>query len=376
LKITSVEIIPVRVPRSKVLTLATYGQLGGGWFEFVLVRVNTDEGISGVGEAPPLPPLSPESQPVIIDMIRSWIAPQLIGMDPFDLEDIWTKMDYVAPTYPMSKAPIDMALWDIKGKTLKTPVHRLLGGAQVKRFPNVGLIGIGSEEEVCREAKRFVDSGYTGLRLKIGPKQDVGNVKALRDVVGDDVTIRVDGNQGYSVHEAVRAIRAMERYGIELVEQPTVWWDFKALAEVGKRVDTPIMPHESIFKASDVKALYDLGAIGALGLKTYRPLGGITNAVKLLDMAKLLGIPCLFHDDVELGVSLAAAANIIAARHRDIKFKCELSGNGEWMKDDVTEPVFTVKDGCVEVPEGPGLGVELDEEKIRKYSTGIIQVKK
>jgi len=376
LEITSIEVIPVRVPRSKILTLATYGQLGGGWFEFIIVRVNTDEGISGVGEAPPLPPLSPESQPVIVDMVRSWIAPQLIGMDPFDLEGIWAKMDHFAPTYPMSKAPIDMALWDIKGKALGMPVHRLLGGAQVRRFPNVGLIGIGTEEEVCREARRFFDSGYRGLRLKIGPGQDVGNVKALRNLVGDGITIRVDGNQGYSVHEAVRAISAMERYDIELIEQPTVWWDFKALAEVGRRVDTPIMPHESIYKASDVKALCDLGAIGVLGIKTYRPLGGITNAVKLLDMAKLLGIPCLFHDDVELGVSLAAAANIIAARHRDIKFKCELSGNGEWMSDDVTRPAFTVKDGCVEVTEGPGLGVELDEEKIKRYSTGSICVKK
>jgi L-alanine-DL-glutamate epimerase-like enolase superfamily enzyme len=372
LEINRIDIIPVSVPRSRTLSLATYGKLGVGTLDFVLTRVHTDEGIYGVGECPPLPPLSPESQPVVVTMIREWLAPQLLGEDPFDLERIWEKMDFAAPTYPMSKAALDIALHDIMGKTLGVPVYRLLGGLYKRKFPLVGLIGIGTEEEITTDAMKYVEDGYRCLRLKIGPKRDVENVRVLKEALGDDVTIRVDCNQCYSTHEAIRVIKAMERYDIELVEQPTVWWDFQALADVARAVDTPIMPHESSFQISDVKSLIDLGAMGVLGLKTYRPGGGLSNARRLLDVGKTMGIPCLFHDDVELGVSLAAATHIIAARGRDIKYKCELSGFPEWISDDVVTPPIKIQDGYAEVPDGPGLGVELDEEKIKKYSAGTI----
>jgi len=370
--IDRIDIIKVRLPRSRTLTLSTYGKLGDGNFDFILVKVHTDEGIHGVGECPPLPPLSPESQPVIAAMIENWIAPAILGMDPFEVEGIWAKMDRVAPTYPMSKAPLDMSLYDIMGKALGVPAHRLLGGLQAERIPLVGLIGIGTEEQVVEDGTNYVNDGYTGLRLKIGPGQDEANLKALREAVGDDITIRVDGNQGYSTAEAVKAIRAMEPHGIELVEQPTPWWDFKALADVAAAVDTPIMPHESVFQVSDVKSLFDLGALGVLGLKTYRPGGGLTSARKLLDAARVMGVPCLFHDDVEMGISLAAASHIIGARFRDLKFKPELSGYPEWIADDVVTPPFKLEGGYAEVPTAPGLGVELDPEKIEKYSTGII----
>jgi L-alanine-DL-glutamate epimerase-like enolase superfamily enzyme len=283
-------------------------------------------------------------------------------------------MDFVAPTYPMSKAVLDLALYDIMGKALDTPVYNLLGGSYQKKIPIVGLIGIGSEEEISADAVKFLEAGYTGLRLKIGPKRDVTNIKTLRDIADDDITIRVDCNQGYSVSEAITVIKAMERYNVELVEQPTVWWDFKALATIAKAVDIPIMPHESIYLLSDVKSLVELGAVGVLGLKMYRPGGGITNAKRLIDMARLMDIPCLIHDDIELGVSLAAATHFITARYNDLKFKAELSGYPEWLADDIVKHPLEIQNGCVEVPKGVGLGVELDEDKIKKYSVDKISL--
>jgi L-alanine-DL-glutamate epimerase-like enolase superfamily enzyme len=112
--------------------------------------------------------------------------------------------------------------------------------------------------------------------------------------------------------------------------------------------------------------------MGVIGLKVYRPGGGITNAKKILNLAHLLGIPCLFHDDIELGVSLAAATHLIAANLRDIQFKSELSGYPDWLRDDVVKAPLKVGRGFAEVPEGPGLGVELDDAKIKKYSTSTI----
>jgi len=374
LKITSVDIIPVNVPYQKVLTLSRYGRLGEGKpFEFVLTRIQTDEGITGVGECPPLPPLSPESQPVIVEMLRHWIIPAILGLDPLDLELVWERMDFVAPTYPMSKAVIDIALWDVMGKSLGSPLYRLLGGSNVKRFPIVGLIGIGTPKEVAAEATRLVSEGYRGLRLKIGPSRDVQCVQAIREAVGDDVTLRVDCNQGYSTAKAIRVIKALERFDVELIEQPTPWWDFKALATVAEAVDTPIMPHESLYQMSDVKTLIDMKAVGVLGLKTYRPGGGVTSARRLLEMARVMNIPCLMHDDIELGVSLAAAAHIVAAYQRVLTYTPELSGFPEWIADDIVTTPMKFDGGFAEVPQGAGLGVELDTSKIEKYATGIIR---
>lgn len=377
MKITKVEIIPVNVPSHKVLTLSRYGRLGEGKpYEFILTKVYTDEGVTGVGECPPLPPLSPESQSVIASMIKNWIAPQILGLDPFDLETIWEKMDYVAPTYPMSKAAVDIALWDIMGKSLGIPVYRLLGGSTVNKIPIVALIGIRSPQEVAAEAAKLVEEGYKGIRLKIGPDRDVECVRAIREAVGDDVTLRVDCNQGYSAPRAIRIIKAMEKFDVELVEQPTIWWDFNSLATVAKSVDTPIMPHESLYQMSDVKTLIEMGAVGVLGLKTYRPGGGITSARRILEMARVLNIPCLMHDDLELGVSLAASTHIITAFQRVITHKCELSGFPEWIAEDVVTTPMKIGAGFAEVPKGSGLGVELDSSKIDKYATSIIRCEK
>ncbi len=373
MKITKVEIIPVDIPRTKVLTLARYGNLGkGGKFEFVLTRIHTDEGITGVGEVPPLPPLSPESQPVIVDVQKKWLAPGLLGMDPFETEAIWEMMDFIAPTYSMAKAAIDMALWDIMGKSLDMPVHRLMGGSKPEKIPNVGLIGIDEPEVVAGVAEDFVKGGYGGIRLKIAPGYDVGCVASVRDAIGGGVDLRVDCNQGYRTAEAIKMIRNIEPYDIEFVEQPTIWWDFNGLAEVAAAVDTPIMAHESMYLLSDVKNLIDVGAVGVLGLKTYRPWGGLTGARRLLEMARVMNIPCMFHDDLELSVSLAAATQIITAYKNVITHKCELSGYPEWMGSDVTTESVRFEKGYVHVPEGPGLGVELDEDKVAKLTKGII----
>jgi len=376
LKITKVDIIPVNLPKKKVLALSRYGKLGEGMpFEFVLTRVHTDEGVVGVGECPPLPPLSPENQAVVAEMLKRWIVPQVLGMDPFDLEGIWGKMDYWAPTYPMAKAALDMALWDIMGKSLNVPVYKLLGGgSKAEKIPNVALIGIDTPAKIAAEGKRLVKEGYTGIRLKIGPKRDVSCVDAIRQAIGDEVTLRVDCNQGYSAVEAIKMIREIEQFDIELVEQPTLWWDFASIAKVAGSVDTPIMPHESLFSMADVKTLIDMGAIGVLGLKTYRPAGGITNVKRILDMARVMNIPTLMHDDLEMGVSLCAASHIIAGCGKAITQKCELSGFPEWFAEDVIKEPVKLEGGYISAPKGPGLGFELNEAMIKKYTTGIITV--
>ncbi len=312
---------------------------------------------------------------VVAETLKRWIVPNILGMDPFDLEGIWNKMDYWAPTNPMSKSAVDIALWDIMGKSLNVPVYKLLGGgSKAEKIPNVALIGIDTPAKSAAEGKRLAKEGYTGIRLKIGPKRDVANVKAMREAIGPDVTLRVDCNQGYAAHEAIKMIREIEQWDIELIEQPTVWWDFDSLAKVAGSVDTPIMPHESLFSMADVKNLVDMGAIGVLGLKTYRPAGGITNVKRILDMARVMNIPTLMHDDLEMGVSLCAASHIIAGCGKAITQKCELSGFPEWIDEDVIKHRVILEGGYIEAPKGPGLGFDLNELLIKKSTPGIITV--
>jgi L-alanine-DL-glutamate epimerase-like enolase superfamily enzyme len=275
----------------------------------------------------------------------------------------------------MAKAAIDMALWDIMGKSLNVPVYKLLGGgSNPKKMPNAALIGIDTPAKVAAEGKRLVKEGYTAIRLKIGPKRDATCVKAMREAIGEDVVLRVDCNQGYAAHEAVKMIREIEQWGVELVEQPTVWWDFASIAKVAGSVDTPIMPHESLFSMADVKTLIDMGAVGVLGLKTYRPAGGITNVKRILDMARVMNIPTLMHDDLEMGVSLSAASHIIAGCGKAITQTCELSGFPEWINEDVIKEPVKLDGGYIAPPKGPGLGFELNEAVIKKSTTGIITV--
>jgi L-alanine-DL-glutamate epimerase-like enolase superfamily enzyme len=369
--ITRIEIIPLHIPMTHPMSISytTFRTC-----DFVLTRVRTDENIEGLGECPPLPPLSRESQETIVPLLEKFLAPQLIGEDPFDLERIWEKMDSAMPGYPFPKAALDIALYDIMGRALKVPVHKLLGGGYKTRFPNVGLIGLGSTEEIQSLAQKYVRDGYKTIRLKtgLGVKADEKNVRAVRSIIGDDVELRLDANQAYIPPNAIKFVRTMERYDIELVEQPTPWYDFKGLASVAKAVDTPIMPHESLYLLSDAVQLLDLGAADVLGLKVYRPGGGITSARKLISLAQLTDVPCLMHDDVELGISLAAATHFVAANHRHLKYANELSGYPTWITDDVVKRTPRIEGGFFEVPSGPGLGVELDERKLRKYAERTI----
>jgi len=254
------------------------------------------------------------------------------------------------------------------------PLYRLLGGSAPTKIPNVGLIGIGEPKEVAGIAEQLVSSGYTGIRLKIGKGYDVRCVKSIRKAIGEEPSLRVDGNQGYSASEAIKMLRSIEEYEVELVEQPTVWWDYKSLAEVARAVNVPVMPHESLYLLSDLKNLIDAGAVGVLGLKTYRPWGGVTGARRILEMARIMNIPCLFHDDIELSVSLAASTHLITAYKNVVTHKCELSGYPEWMEDYIVKSPVRFEKGYVMVPEGPGLGVELDDAKLKKYAGGIITI--
>jgi o-succinylbenzoate synthase len=372
MKITRIDVIPIDIPlkRRVEMTLGTWEMCN-----FVLTKVYTDEGVVGYGEVPPWMPVSRESQGTVVSVVKDFLGPCILGMNPFDIELIWHRMDLAVPANPMAKTAVDLALYDIMGKALNVPLYNLLGGKVQNKLPLCGIIGYGSTEGVLDQVSRWISAGYETIRLKIGRglREDVHLVAAVRKAIGDKVKIRVDANQAYTPSDAIRVIHALDEFDIEFVEQPVAWYDLAGSAQVLTSVNTPIMLHESLYTAYDVVHIIQYKAANVFGLKLDRP-GGITNGKKVLAIAELFSIPVFVCSSIELGVSTAASAQFAAASYRNIKFACEMSGPVV-ISDDIVQQQVMIESGHCIVPDGPGFGVELDESKVKKYGSSIIIIK-
>ena len=364
MKIVKIELYPVTIPFTSTLKTAV-----GDWdtAEFVIARLHTNAGIIGIGEVPPWIAVSRISQKAIMDIIGDHIAPVILGLDPFQIEKAWDLMELYAPGNAMCGTPIDMAMYDIMGKALKTPVYNLLGGRFRESAAIAGIVGFNTTEEMVKETQGWIDLGCKCVRIKVGLglKQDETNIAAIRKAIGDDIILRVDCNQAFTRHEAIRVLNALAEYDIELAEQPVAWHDFTGMGMVAESVPMPIMAHESLLDRHDAHHLIEYGGIGAIGLKLDRP-GGFHNDQKVNFLAEYHNIPCFMCSSIELGVSTAAAAHL-AVSQKNIKLACEFSGP-QTIADDIVKNPIPIVDGFAKPWDEPGLGVELDMEKLEKYA--------
>jgi L-Ala-D/L-Glu epimerase len=372
MKIERIDIIPVSIPFKKKVAISF-----SIWekVEYVISKIYTDEGIVGLGESGPWVPISRESSETVVGIVSKHLAPLLIGEDPFDIEKIWWKMDRAVPGNGHAKTALDMPLYDIMGKALHLPVYKLLGGKTIGSFPLARLIGLGPLDEMIEHTLDVVSQGYRSIRLKtgLGLKEDVKIIKGIREAVGPDVQLRIDANQAYTPVMAIRMIKALEPYDIEIVEQPTAWEDFEGLARVTAAVNIHVLPHESLYSISDAIQLDRMGAGNVYCIKSTRP-GGITLGRKLAVYMELRNIPMFVASAAELVISTAAMAHFITAFYRNIKFDCEIGGSTE-LKDDIGEPGVTIEKGRASVVDRPGYGVDLDEKRLKKYGESVITVK-
>jgi muconate cycloisomerase len=219
--------------------------------------------------------------------------------------------------------------------------------------------------ELCR---RFHGGGTRSFRLKLGRSvpEDVRIVSRIREALGDEIRLRVDYNQAYSPPQAVRAIQAIEPFGIDYAEQPVRATDWVGMASVQKRVDTPLMAHEGCFSLQDIVTLIELGAIGVVGLNSERP-GGVTLALRAIAYAEQRGLGAVLHNQ-PLGIASAMHVHLAAARHFSLGHATELFGH-VMLEDDLIVDPIDYHGGRARVPHGPGWGVALDEDALAKYAT-------
>jgi muconate cycloisomerase len=368
-KITRIETIPVRVPIRAECQIQ--GALGAHTESpFVILRVHTDEGIVGLGEVSCTPIWSGEDAVTAVHLIRHYLEPALSGEDPRDIERLTAKMRRVLAGNPFTRSGIEIALWDILGKSVGLPVYRLLGGAVRNRIP-IKMSVSGVEPERAAELGRFaVSIGLTALKVKTGiePRADLARVHAVRAAVGPDFRVGVDANGGWSPRVAIQTIRRLaEECGIFFAEQPVPPLDLQWLVDVRRNVPVPVMADESCYTLQDAMALARAGAADILSVYIGKG-GGIGPARKVAAVAEAAGLTCTIGSNLELGVASAAMAHVAAACPGigAEEFPCDILGPIGYVHDLLAEP-FDFLNGSVKAPDGPGLGVALDEEMLTRY---------
>lgn len=352
-----------------------------------LLRLDTDEGISGWGEAPAIATWggaggrhSGETPETVRHLVEEYLVPAIIGLDPAQISVVHERMDRVVKGNPYAKAAVDIACHDAAGKALGVPVSTLLGGRRRDRIEVAHSLGLLPIDVCLDEAERAVAEGARTIKCKTGldPERDVELVRALRERVGDAIRIRVDGNEGYeTVRQAVEVTKRQEEHGIFLCEQPLA--GARALADVAARIDTPVMADESAWTTHDILELHELRAAECFSCYVTKP-GGLWRARRQAEIAADLGMYSDIGGSIEMGIGNAANLHLGASLERAIlPSVCPVTRiegvdgpeiAGVYYRDDVIASPLRFEDGALLVPDGPGLGVEVDEEKVRHYALG------
>ena len=368
MKITEVEAVPVNIPlKAGMTTKTSHGEHATS--PYVIVRVHTDEGLTGLGEATVAPRWSGETSHGAVAIIHGLIAPVLQGEDPTRMNHLRRQIDTVIRLNPFTKAAVEMALWDIAGKAAGVPVYQLLGGKVREEMPIRMVVGSIDIPQAVELARRFLDWGVKCLKVKVGldPDQDLERVRAIRELAGPDIPISVDANCGWTISQAKQMLQRLREFSILFAEQPISIADRSELAILRQHTDIPIMADESVFTSGDAWQLTAARAVDIISVYPGKN-GGIQNTVEVVHTAKAAGIPCAMGSNLELGIGTAAMLHLGAALPTIASEQYPGDFIGPlYHEADLLKSPLTLGPATAVVPEGPGLGIELDAEQLDKY---------
>jgi len=380
MKISKIEVIPLTMPHYKPVKTSR-----GVWgTEFAYVRITTDNGIVGIGDAGhPKPTHYAETVEGMTGLIHNHIAPQLLGEDPMNIEKIIQKMDDIVCWNWIAKTGIDNALYDIVGKALNVPAYNLLGGLVYEKIPLGWLVVIDDRDKMAKEAKEAVDAGFHNVKIKVGlgkPTEDIENVRAIREAVGPKVPIQVDANQAWTPADAISTIKKLEKFDLLGVESPVPDWDIIGLAKVHHSVDVPIIADEaarSIEGAINV-IRHDAADMFVLHISK---AGGLFKCKQYLSIAEAAGMPVILGLMAGAGLENCANAHLGASTEWCGKANHHCFGPlqmfggydtkhiEEGNKDVIWGQPAKIEGGFLYVPKKPGLGAELNENQVKKFLT-------
>ena len=365
MKITAIEAIPYTIPYRRPLKFAS-GEVTEA--DHVLIRVHTDAGITGVSDTPPRPYTYGETQGSIISVVKDVFAPQMIGMDPFAREAARSIMGRTLNN-ATAKGSVDIALWDIVGQALETPVFRLLGGF-TDRLRVSHMLGFKEAAALVDEAQQMRDRyGITAFKLKVGrtpTSLDMGAARALREALGEGAELYLDANRGWSASEAGAVLAEAAELGMQFLEEPNDAAEHLGRRWLTSRSPIPIAADES---APDLAAAArELVTSGAdlLAVKTART--GFTESSRIVGLAEGLGVELYVGNQIDTQVGSAASVAFGAAFEATSRRAAELSNFLDMADDLMAEPLEIVE-GTVRTREVPGVGNAVDEDKLAHYRT-------
>jgi L-alanine-DL-glutamate epimerase-like enolase superfamily enzyme len=356
MKITQLHAVTVRIPQKPPIAPYQSRYRATSAKEALIIRLETDTGLVGWGETP-VDWINKSFEGTPEDLLRR----EAFGRDPFDLERWYAETTlggYLA-------SGVEMAMWDLVGQATRQPLYKLLGGAVRKKIELAACMGIRSYDEAKAIARTYLEQGFTTLKTKAGRRaeEDLEMVCGIRDGVGDKLKLRIDPNMGYSPEVAFPLARDLEKYHLEYFEQPMPQSLIGEAARLRRTTRTPIGLNESVTTPDVVLQILQLHAADVLLPDTYQCFG-ILGVKKVAALAEAAGVPCVFHCAHDLGLKTASMLHVVASSPGfTLANDCTYYG----LEDDIVTTLHRIERGYLTVPEGPGLGVAVDEKKLAKY---------
>ena len=343
--------------------------------ENVVIKITTDTGLVGWGEASPFAPITGDS-PNSNYQTAQQLAQLIIGKDPLAIEARMREINSFTVGDSSIRSGFDMALYDLAAKAANMPLYQFLGGTlladgQPRVLRTDMTIGIqDTVEETVKEAKAILDAGFDAIKLKVGRAglEDVAHVAAVRELAGPDIAIKMDSNQGWDYPTAVANINAMKPLDLQYSEQPLAVWDFDNLARLRDKVDLPICADESVFTDKDALKLVKAGAADYLNIKLGKS-GGIHTALRINAIAEAAGCKCMIGCFAESRLALSAAAHLAVAKP-NITF-LDLDSAFMFKDDPVVGGITYDKTtgGLIHMPTELGHGASYDERYLKSPVT-------
>ncbi|HSM10220.1 MAG TPA: dipeptide epimerase [Lysobacter sp.] len=354
MKITDITLGMLRVPlKTAFKTALRTVEL----VEDIVVMIHTDDGRIGYGEAPATAVITGDTHDSIVAAIRHYIGPRVIGEDISDLNRITGLIQCSMANNSSAKAAVEIAVYDLFGQLYGAPLYKLLGGGVPSLTTDI-TISVDHVDKMVADSIEAVGRGFGSLKIKVGKDigVDVERIKAIHAAVGNRALLRLDANQGWTAKQAVSAIRTLEDAGValDLVEQPVKAHDLEGMRYVSERVHTPIMADESVFGPMEVIELIRMRAADIINIKLMKS-GGISNAIRIADIASLHGVECMIGCMLESSISVAAAVHVAVAKS-DVITRIDLDGPSLCQFDPVDGGVI-FNESEIAVPDAPGLGI-------------------
>lgn len=364
MRITSIELIPFVIPLKKPTVWAAGSMTV---VDFVLIKLHGEDGVYGVSEAIPRPMIYGETQHSIYYAIRDHLAPLVVGEDSFALERIWKKMGALAAN-PAAKAAIDIALHDLNGKLLGLPVHRLLGGPARSEVELTWMVALMPHADMLAELEEKLAEGFRSFKIKggIDAGNDIALLLEMRRIAGPGVQLYIDANQMYDRETARRVLLALDGV-IDCIEEPMAVHDDAGRLDLARRTRVPLLGDDSVFTLADVSRQLALGALDRISIKM--PRTGFWLARKVVHLCEAANVRLQINTQSETTVGTAGCLQLAAA-YGQISLPNEMTFYLDAC-DSLTTTQPEIRDGRMAVPQGPGLGIEIDWDKVRHYAVAL-----